>query len=55
MSLLFCTSYVSSALSQHSIDDLPLILNLDCRDIVLIVTTKFSEFVSSLFVVTMSS
>ena len=52
---LICVFSIVVRLSRHPTDDLPLILNLDCHDIMLIVATLSSELVSSIYVMTLSS
>ena len=52
---LICVFCIVVRLLRHSIDDFPFILNLSCRDIMLIVAPLSYELVSSMFVMTMSS
>ena len=45
---LICVFSIIVRLSRHSTDDLPLIMNLSCHNIMLIVATLSFELVSSM-------
>ena len=51
---LICVFNIVVRLLRHSTDDLPLKLNLDCLNIMLIVATLSSELVSSISVMKIS-